>query len=348
MPVEKLLPSEIASLPLYFPSLLIRFLVGVGHEEKHILAGTHITSEELQSPDIRVSYAVHSKLIANAEKLWSKPGLGLSFGSTLNLYSLGMIGQAAISSRSLGDAMETIAKYLSLRSPLLNFTIERDAEGTSFVLSSTRELGQNQRFMGEAAFAALAKFLTQLAGKRLDGLSFEFQHEMTGSKDIYITSLGPNVSFQHPRQKLYLPLTLSTILLPTANSMSAEEARRYCDTEIKRLGIDHGFKQIVETLLSSSLATPPTEKETARNLGYSARNFRRQLAAEHTNYRKLLNSIRLESAKKYLTTTHLNIEEIAIEIGYQNVGNFSRAFKRWTGVTPSAYRRYPIANRLCR
>jgi len=346
MPVEKLLLSETASLPLYFPSLLIRFLVGVGHEEKHILAGTHITSEELQSPDIRVSYAVHSKLIANAEKLWSKPGLGLSFGSTLTLYSLGMIGQAAISSRSLGDAMETIARYLSLRSPLLSFTIEREAGGVNFVLSSTRELGLNQKFLVEAALAGSAQFLTQLVGKRLDGLSFEFQHKMTGSREIYNEVIGPNVSFQKLRHKLFIPATLSTILLPTANSMNAEEARRYCDAEIKRLGIDQGFKQIVSTLLRSRLATPPSEKETSRILGYSPRNFRRQLAVENTNFRTLLNSIKIESAKNYLTTTHLSVEEIAFEIGYKNVGNFSRAFKRWTGITPSTYRRHPSDTEL--
>jgi len=192
--------------------------------------------------------------------------------TTLNLCSLGMVGQAAISSHTLSDAMETIARYLSLRSPL--------PEGISFILSGMRELGSSQRFMVDAAFAASAKFLTQLADKKLDGLSFEYQHKMTGSKDKYIDALGPNVSFQQPRQKLFLPASLSKILLPTAHSISAEEARRYCDAEIKRLGIDHGFKQIVETLLRSSLTTPPTEKETARILGYSPRNFRRQLAEE--------------------------------------------------------------------
>jgi len=346
MPVERSLPFEKALLPLFFPSILIRFLVDSGYEEKYIFAGTNITSAELQSPDIRVSYAVHSKLIANAENLWGRPGLGLSFGSTLGLYSLGMVGQAAISSRSLGDAMETIARYLSLRSPLLAFTIERETEGTGFVLSGTRELGRNQRFMVEAAFAASAKFLTQLTKKKLDGMSFEFQHKMSGPQDIYIAALGSNVSFQRPYQKLYIPNRLAKICLPTANSMSAIEARRYCDAEIKRLGIDYGFKHIVETLLRSRLATPPSEKETSKLLGYSPRNFRRQLAEEDTNYRNLLNSIKLESAKTYLTTTHLNIDEIAFEIGYKNVGNFSRAFKRWAGVTPSAYRRHPMADRF--
>jgi len=310
-----------------------------GYEEQYILAGTNITSAELQSPDIRVSYAVHSKLIANAEILWGRPGLGLSFGSTLGLYSLGMIGQAAISSQSLGDAMETIARYLSLRSPLLAFTIERDVDGIHFILSGTRELGRNQRFMVEAAFAASAKFLTQLTEKRLDGMSFEFQHKMSGSQDMYIAALGSNISFQRPCQKLYLPAQLTKIYLPTANSMSAIEARRYCDAEIKRLGITHGFKHIVETILRSRLSSPPTEKETAKILGYSARNLRRRLAEEGINYRDLLNSIKLESAKKFLISTNLRIEEIALEVGYKNVGNFSRALKRWTGRSPTAFRK---------
>jgi len=195
--------------------------------------------------------------------------------------------------------------------------------------------------MVEAAFAASAQFLTQIAGKRLDDLSFEFQHKRAGPEAMYAAALGQNISFQQPRQKLFLPAALSKIPLPTANSMSAAEARRYCDAEIDRSGVEQGFRQIVETLLRSRLATPPTENETSRILGYSARNLRRRLAAEDTNYRHLLDSIRLESAKKHLTTTHLNIEEIAFEIGYRNVGNFSRAFKRWTGKSPSAFRRRP-------
>jgi len=341
MPVENLSPSNKPSVPLFFPSVLIGFLVEAGHAEKDILAGTNITSAELQSPDIRVNYAVHSRLIANAENLWGHPGLGLSFGSTLNLFSLGMVGQAAISSRSLGDAMETIARYLSLRSPLLAFTIDREADGISFILSGTRELGDNRRFMVEAAFAAVSKFLTQLAGKKLDGLSFELQHKMTGSEDIYTAALGPNVRFERPSEKFYMPGPLAKIPLPTANSMSAVEARRYCEAEIKRLGVDDGFKEIVGAALRSRLASPPTEKETSKLLGYSARNLRRRLNEENTSYRNLLNSIRQESARKYLTTTHLTIEEIAFEIGYRNVGNFSRAFKRWTGTSPSAFRRRP-------
>jgi len=341
MSLEIPTPANKTSLPLFFPSVLIGFLVKAGHEEKHILAGTNLSLAELRSPDTRVSHAVHSRLIVNAENLWGNPGLGLSFGSILNLYSLGMVGQAAISSRSLGDAMETIARYLSIRSPLLSFTIERDTEGIGFVLSGTRDLGRSRRFMVEAAFAASAQFLTQIADRKLDDLSFEFQHKRAGPIANYTAALGRNVSFQQPCQKLILPAALSQIPLPTANSMSATEARRYCDAEIERFGVEQGFRHIVETLLRSRLATPPTENETSRILGYSARSLRRRLAAEDTSYRHLLDSIRLESAKKHLTSTHLNIEEIAFEIGYRNVGNFSRAFKRWTGKSPSAFRRRP-------
>jgi len=123
--------------------------------------------------------------------------------------------------------------------------------------------------MVEAAFAAVSKFLTQLAGKSLEGLSFELQHKMTGPMDIYKAALGPNVKFEQPNEKLCMPARLAKIPLPTANSMNAAEARRYCDAEIKRLHTDQGFKQIVGALLKSQLSAPPTEQATSKILGYA-------------------------------------------------------------------------------
>jgi len=73
MTKEILSPASKPPIPLFFPSVLIGFLTGAGIDEKKILAGTNITSAKLQSPDIRVSYADHFKLIANAEKLWGRP-----------------------------------------------------------------------------------------------------------------------------------------------------------------------------------------------------------------------------------------------------------------------------------
>jgi len=136
-----------AVLPLFFPYALIKFMQAQGVDQNIVLAGTGITPDSLRSLDSRISHANHRKLLKNAERVWVKPGLGLAFGSSLKLYSLGMIGQAAYASRTVGQAMDTITKYLALRSPLLIYTLFRKETGTTYVLSGTRNLGDTERFM---------------------------------------------------------------------------------------------------------------------------------------------------------------------------------------------------------
>jgi len=332
-------PENQPALPLFFPYALVQFLVRKGYDEAGLLKGTKITTAALRSPATRVSYHVHTKLINNAELAWDRPGLGLLFGGSLELYSLGMIGQAAASSRTLGEAMETIVRYLSLRSPLLSYRINRETSGTRFILAGTLDLGENERFMAEAAFAATSSFLTQLADQTVDNLRFDFSRSKHGSAELYRRTLGQNVRFDQPLDTLFIPTGLAALVLPSSNQISAAEARQYCDAEIERLGVALGFKQVVRTLLSSQMTAAPTESEAASILGYSTRSLRRRLRAQGTTFRALRRDVRFEAARKFLVTTHMSVEEIAFEVGFQNVGNFSRAFRQWAGQPPTAFRR---------
>ena len=330
-----------AILPLFFPHALTKFLNSHGIPTAAVLAGTGITSDSLRSLDARISHSKHSLLLQNADKAWGKPGLGLSFGSSLKLHSLGMIGQAARSSQTLGDAMDTITKYLALRSPLLSFAAFREAAGTMYVLTGSRNLGESERFMIEAAFAATMCFLTELAGQKLTAIEFSFGRDAHAPYQLYQDVLGTRVKFDAQSDRFLLPSACAKLTLSTSNQMSAEEARRYCDNEIAQIGIETGFKQVVFALINSRLKNSPTETETAAFLGCSPRSMRRRLLEQNTTFRDLLKQARFESGKKLLTSTHMSVEEIAHEIGYINVGNFSRAFKVWTGVSPSTYRRHP-------
>jgi len=328
-----------ATLPLFFPYALIKFLHTQGINQNKVLAGTGITPNSLRSLDTRITHTNHRQLLKNAERVWAKPGLGLAFGSSLKLYSLGMIGQAAYASRTLGQAMDTIRKYLALRSPLLTYSVHRKGSGTSYVLSGTRDLGGTERFMVESAFAATASFLTELSGKPLGLIEFNFKRRASGKLDQYRESLGTKISFEQQSDNIFIPSKFLRIKLSTSNRITVEEARRYCEAEIAQLGAELGFKQVVYTLLNSRLANTPTESETAKILGYSARSLRRRLTTQNTTFRELLQSVRCDVAKRLLSTTHMLVEEIAHEIGYLNVGNFSRAFKAWTGLSPTIYRR---------
>jgi AraC-like DNA-binding protein len=70
----------------------------------------------------------------------------------------------------------------------------------------------------------------------------------------------------------------------------------------------------------------------------SVRTLRRRLREEGSSYRELLDEIRFGLARDYLTDTRLPLEEISELLGYSEPGNFSHAFRRWSGQSPRLYR----------
>lgn len=82
---------------------------------------------------------------------------------------------------------------------------------------------------------------------------------------------------------------------------------------------------------------PPADR-IAEVTGMSLRSFQRQLAKEHLSYSLLIDQVRFETAVGLLQDPSLKLIEIALELGYNDAANFTRAFKRWTGMSPSQFR----------
>jgi len=82
----------------------------------------------------------------------------------------------------------------------------------------------------------------------------------------------------------------------------------------------------------------PTAASVGRQLGMSARSLHRRLREEGTTLRRLLDALRLELGQRYLREG-VSIDETAFLLGYSEASAFQRAFRRWTGWTPAAYRR---------
>lgn len=87
---------------------------------------------------------------------------------------------------------------------------------------------------------------------------------------------------------------------------------------------------------------PPADR-IAEVTGMSLRSFQRQLAKEHLSYSLLIDQVRFETAVGLLQDPDLKLIEIAFELGYTDAANFTRAFKRWTGMSPSQFRHLHVS-----
>jgi AraC-like DNA-binding protein len=95
------------------------------------------------------------------------------------------------------------------------------------------------------------------------------------------------------------------------------------------------LRQLIRLLLEDRSFNIHVVAEAA---GMSTRSFQRQLAATGLNYSRLVDEVRFESAVTQLLEPTIPITEIAYDLGYTDVANFTRAFKRWAGVSPKEFR----------
>ena len=77
----------------------------------------------------------------------------------------------------------------------------------------------------------------------------------------------------------------------------------------------------------------------------SFRTLQRQLAREGASYSRIVTRVRQQMAQQLLEQSDQKLEDIARQLGYSNLPNFTRAFRRWTGITPGEYRRLHRAGR---
>ncbi len=112
---------------------------------------------------------------------------------------------------------------------------------------------------------------------------------------------------------------------------------------------DGDLAKLVMREIAASLAKGnPTIVQTAEALGMSVRSLQRRLLQLDLTHRQLLDEVRLEAAHHLLERTETSLAQIASHLGYADPANFTRAFQRWTGQTPSAYRRRSRCARRCR
>ncbi|MGN4070994.1 helix-turn-helix transcriptional regulator [Burkholderia gladioli] len=123
--------------------------------------------------------------------------------------------------------------------------------------------------------------------------------------------------------------------MPLADKVAQAGALAQCEREIALMITDRAD---LAARVRECHDRYPTAESVAERLHMSVRTFKRRLAEQNTGFRRLLDEAQRFDAVELLRRPDLSLERIAMELGYANPANFTRAFTRWTGVTPSAFR----------
>ncbi|MDX1655152.1 MAG: AraC family transcriptional regulator [Candidatus Competibacteraceae bacterium] len=126
--------------------------------------------------------------------------------------------------------------------------------------------------------------------------------------------------------------------LPTANAQLARANDRIINDYLARFERTSVIRRVKARLIEQLPSGQASQESVARAVHLSPRSLQRKLREEGTTYTQLLEDTRRELAAQYVRDARLSINEITYLLGFSEPANFSRSFKRWTGVSPSAYR----------
>ena len=139
------------------------------------------------------------------------------------------------------------------------------------------------------------------------------------------------------------PSDVASIKLKMADPAAFREASQICQRELDKLTADGSFAGRVRRLLLEKQQGLPSLQITARLLHMTTRTLHRRLVEEGTSYREVRESVCRALAVEHLRSGRSSIEEIAYVLGYSDLANFRRAFKRWESMPPSTYRANHLA-----
>ncbi|RDE24654.1 AraC family transcriptional regulator [Motiliproteus coralliicola] len=142
------------------------------------------------------------------------------------------------------------------------------------------------------------------------------------------------------QDRVWMEIDLETAAqrLPTANPELAQKNDQICLEYISRFDRSDVQSQVYYRLLEDLSEGEPQMDTMAERLNVSVRTLQRKLREQGTSYKQLVDDVRKDLAMQYMEQSHMPIAEVSYRLGFAHVGNFSRAFKRWSGDSPAEWR----------
>jgi len=337
---RKTLGFDAPVVPVHVQSLLVGLLAEQGVPVSAVLQGSGLTPAQLQNPDCLISLQQTRTLVENALRLSANPALGLDFGRRLHMSQLGVLGFALLTAENLAAALDTLVRFQGLLGPAWSNTWSVDRDRAVVVTRRTIALGATDVFTAETWCVALARGIAELTGAPLADAELLLDYPPPPHAARYAQVLGLPVRFAASVRCLRFARALLDAPLPGASTVSHRQALSLCEAELSRRDLREDLPSRVKRALRAA-ATPPTLPQLASALCMSERTLERRLHDYQTGFRQLADEVRRDAAVALVGGSTQPIELIAQQLGYQDLSNFSKAFRRWTGDTPGRYRRAP-------
>lgn len=332
-------------------TVMLDWAADFGLTAQQCLAGTRIPAAAIRVPDAEVTAQQELRAITNiVAALGDQPGLGLQAAARYPVTAFGLWGFAILTSPTLGEAIDVAVRFVQLSYAFCTFETRRHGDNLTIVIDARAVPAPIRRFVLERDAAAIPNLYREILGATPPPSRISFALPDPGpAVTFYEDMFGSTPEFDDTETSVTIESGLLNIPLPQASSHTSKLTEQQCRMLLEQREARTGRAGLVRDLLLADPANPPSLPQVADRLSCSTRTLRRQLEAEGTSFRKLLDEVRHHLGTELLQSG-MTVEQVSNRLGYTDVSNFSHAFHRWNGSSPRAYlaRRKTYPNRPTR
>ncbi len=305
-----------------------------------LLKRVNLSADDLLDPDGRFSRTTELRMWNEAAHLCQDEAFGILLSEQLPVDGLGAIGFAVRSSATVGEAFRRVVRYLRVFA--CGPTLELAEVGDLAILrhlppSSGPPPSRHAIEFLTAPFVVLARHGVD---KSVTPKITRFRHVAPGDLSTHLRIFGEALRFGQPQDEISFERSLLSQPQEHAEPALSEVLDQHLTAQMRAVVEETNFLGRIQEALTKELAQgEPTLLSTASRLRMSPRTLQRRLREDGTSLTAEIARVRTNLAVQYLTESTQAIGEVAYALGFSEVSTFHRAFKRWTGVTPAAYRR---------
>jgi AraC-like DNA-binding protein len=318
--------------------LVAKALEAEGQDSNALFLRAGLDPAKLTDPDARFSADGMVRLWRLAARATGDAYFGLKAASFWHPTTMNALGYSWMASDSLRDALARIARYGRIVSTMVDMRFEEFDD--HFVFEFAPPMA-GAEMPPEAIDAALATFVSMCRtsyGDDFHPLRVVTQRPEFDDPTRYLAFFCAPVEFSGPDNILYFAKESLEAHLLTANPRLARINDRVITEYLAQFDKDSTSMRVRARLIDLLSAGDVAQQDVADSLHMSLRTLQRKLHEENTSYKALLEETRRQLAGQYLRQARLSVSEVTYLLGFSEPSNFTRAFKRWTGHTPSEFR----------
>jgi len=300
--------------------------------------GTGIAAESISSPEARLSHRQKIALFANVLRLSPEPAIGLLAGQRQRVSDFGVFGYALLSSATFGEAIAFGVKHVRLAGPVIEKSFRVEGDVAIFGGHDVIDLGPVLPLATEFWFSSIQALASRVLERPFETRLLQLPYPAPAAAARYAEILCCPVQFDAPVMEWHFDAALLELPLPGANPITAEISAAFCGRMLEAIGGEHEVVKAIKQACLNSVGGIPRVEQMADRLHMSTRTLHRRLVEAGTSYQDIVDGVRKRLAIEFLERTEMSLDELAERSGFSDVSNFRKAFKKWTGRTPTSYR----------